>query len=150
MKYLDIVNRSFQSFVAGETFSFERRIGKREINTFAALSGDRALLHMDDSYAATTGYGKRIAHGQLVAAPISTMAGHLVPGKRGVLLEVRSSFVSPVYPGDLLTYTGTIVHISPGTQTLKIDVLVTNKEGMIVLKGAYTAKVLPDNGTEVT
>ena len=142
MEKIDIVDRPFSSFRVGENASFVKEITDEEIALFAALSGDRNQLHMDESYAANTRFGRRIAHGLLVAAPISTMAGHLLPGKRCLLLEVRSRFVRPVFPCDRLTYRGTIAHISPATRVIKVEVDVTNQEGIVVLKGTYEGQVL--------
>ena len=148
MEDIDIVDRHFSSFHVGEYASFAKEITNEEIELFAALSGDRNDLHMDKYYAATTQYKRRVAHGLLAAAPISTLAGHLLPGKRCLLLEVSSRFVRPVFPGDRLTYRGTVTHISPATKVLKVEVEVTNQEGMAVLKGTYQAQVLHDSHDE--
>ena len=144
MEKIEIVDRDVHSFSVGERASFVREITCKEIALFASLSGDRNQLHTDESYAATTPYKKPIAHGLLVAAPISTLAGHLLPGKRCLLLEVRSRFVRPVFPGDRLMYQGTITRISPATGVLKVQVEVTNQEGAVVLKGTYDGQVLAD------
>ena len=144
MGKIDIVDRSLSSFRVGERASLVREITGEDIALFASLSGDRNQLHTDESYAATTPHEKPIAHGLLVAAPISTLAGHLLPGKRCLLLEVRSRFIRPVFPGDKLTYRGVITQISPAIRVLVVEVEVTNQEGAVVLRGRYTGKMLAD------
>ncbi len=78
-----------------------------------------------------------------MAAPLSTMAGHFLPGRLCVLIDMRSSFVQPVYSGDTLTYRGKVTQISAAVQVLKVDVEVTNQDGVAVLRGGYKARVMP-------
>lgn len=148
MKNPDVADRSFRSFQVGERVSFTREITEEDITRFAELSGDQNPLHTDEAHAARTRFGRRVAYGMLTACPISTMAGHLLPGKRCLLLEVRSQFLQPVFAGDRLTYTGTIVQIVEAIQVLKVQVEVTNGEGAVVLKGFYNGQVLPDRHAE--
>jgi acyl dehydratase len=145
LKNIDIVDRSFSSFRVGECASFEKEFVVEEIERFAVLSGDWNDLHMEESFAATTRYKNRIAHGLLVAAPISTLAGHLLPGKHCLLLDVSSRFTSPVFPGDRLTYQGTIIRMSPATQVIKVEVEASNQDGTVVLRGTYQAQVLQNS-----
>ncbi len=142
MKKLEVVDRPFSSFRVGEQASFVKEITEEEIDRFAELSGDSNPLHADEAYASRTRFGRRVAHGLLTAAPISAMAGHLLPGKRCLLLEVRSRFLKPVYPGDRLTYRAEITQISVATRVLKVQVEVTNQESVPVLKVSYDAQVL--------
>ena len=145
MRSLAIHDRPFDSFSVGEAASFTKTISDADIESFASLSWDRNPLHTDNSYASATRYGRRhsTAHGMLVAAPLSTMAGHFLPGRRCVLVEMRSSFVHPVYPGDTLTYRGEVTQISAAVQVLKVDIEVTNQDGVAVLRGRYKAQVMP-------
>ena len=146
---LEVVDRPFSSFRVGDSVSFEREITAEEVEHFAQLSGDRNPLHTDPAYAAATRYKRQVAHGLLVAAPVSTLAGHLLPGKRCVLLEVRFQFVHPVFPGEKLRYEATIQHVSAGTRVIQVKVQATNREGTVVLKGTYQGQVLPESREEV-
>ena len=148
MEDIDVIDRPFPSFTVGETASFVREITPEDVAAFAALSGDRNPLHVDESYAAAAGYERRIAHGLLVAAPISTLAGHFLPGRRCLLLEVSSRLLRPVFPPDQLTYRGTIIQVSPAARVLKVKVDVTNQAGIPVLTGAYIGRVLQTRGDE--
>lgn len=138
---LELVDRPLESFHVGESASLTRTITTKEIIRFAELSGDWNDLHTRRSHAMGAGYKNQVAHGQLVGAPISALAGHLLPGKYSLLLEVHYRFLHPVFPGDRLTYRGTITHISLATKVLRVDVTVTNQEGVEILKGSYLDKV---------
>ena len=142
MDLLDVNDRTFESLVVGETASLTKDITGQAVARFVELSGDDNPMHVDEAYAQSTPFRGRIAHGQLVAAPISALAGRFLPGKRGLLLEVRAQFVQPVAIGDRLTYRGVIAHRSEATRTIKVRVEVTNQDGIAVLRGSYESRVL--------
>jgi len=147
---MDFTDRALDNFTVGETASFTFEIGTDAIEEFTCLSGDYNPLHVDANYASRTAFGRCIAHGQLIAAPISKLAGHFLPGRRCLLLVVRSRFLHPVFVGDRLVYRGTLAHISIATQVMKVQVEVTNQEGIVVLRGTYEGQVLSDSGKEGT
>lgn len=47
----------------GDTASVEKTISDEDIVAFARVTGDEQPLHLDDAFAATTRFKKRIAHG---------------------------------------------------------------------------------------
>jgi 3-hydroxybutyryl-CoA dehydratase len=51
-----------------------------KIRLFAQACGDNKSIHLDDAYAATTRFGRRIAHGMLTASLISAVPGNDLPG----------------------------------------------------------------------
>ena len=52
------------------------------VRAFADVSGDHNPVHLDDAYAATTVFGRRIAHGMIVGSFISAvLANELEPKK---------------------------------------------------------------------
>ena len=70
------------------------------IETFGAASGDRNPIHFDESYAAQTRFGTRVAHGMLTASFISAIIGNELPGPGSIYVAQTLSFQAPVYPGD--------------------------------------------------
>jgi NAD(P)-dependent dehydrogenase (short-subunit alcohol dehydrogenase family)/acyl dehydratase len=67
---------------------------------FAQASGDRNPLHVDESFARTTPYGRCIAHGALVTiAALGTVEAQLL--QRVERLDIR--FRQPVLPGEAYT-----------------------------------------------
>ena len=55
----------------GETAEYTRTISEADILGFAKISGDHAPIHVDEAYARTTAYGRRIAHGALMMGLLS-------------------------------------------------------------------------------
>ena len=47
------------------------QITDEKIRLFAEASGDNNSIHLNEAYAATTRFGRRIAHGMLTASLIS-------------------------------------------------------------------------------
>lgn len=61
------MTKYFDDFAIGEVHeSGGRTITETDIVNFAGLSGDFSPLHMDEEFAKTTPFGRRIAHGTLV------------------------------------------------------------------------------------
>jgi NAD(P)-dependent dehydrogenase (short-subunit alcohol dehydrogenase family)/acyl dehydratase len=82
--------------------SFTVRVEAEDVRRFAALSGDHNPLHVDAAYAATTEFGRPIAHGALLAGFVSRILGMHIPGRRSVILSMNLRFPKPVlYPAEL-------------------------------------------------
>jgi acyl dehydratase len=78
-----------------------RRITQVEIDTFAAVSGDHHPQHVDATWAASSMFGERVAHGMLV---LSCAAGlvPLEPERVVALRHVDATFKRAVRPGDAI------------------------------------------------
>jgi 3-hydroxybutyryl-CoA dehydratase len=95
----------------GEEASFTKPVTERDLLLTAEITGDHDPLHVDEAYAATTAYGRRIAHGALVLGLLSTTASTIAHraianGAEGVPVSLgydRVRFLRPVFIGDTLT-----------------------------------------------
>jgi 3-hydroxybutyryl-CoA dehydratase len=119
----------------GDTASLTKTITDADIRAFAELSGDRNPIHLDDEYAATTRFGRRIAHGMLAASLISTVLGTELPGTGTVYLSQNSRFVAPVYPGDTVTARVTIKSIRDDKPIVTLETICENQRGEVLIKG---------------
>jgi len=111
------------------------------IETFAQLSGDTNPIHLDEAYAATTPFGKRIAHGILSASVISATLANQLPGQGTIYLGQSLRFKKPVYVGDTLTATVTVTAYREEKKIATLDTRVTNQEGVLVIEGEATVLV---------
>lgn len=82
----------------GETFRFEKTLSEADVEAFARASGDTNRLHLDEAFAAKTRFGRRIAHGTLVAGVVSATLARL-PGTV-IYLSQTTEFVGPVDLGE--------------------------------------------------
>jgi acyl dehydratase len=121
-----------------------RRVTRADIAAFAELSGDHTALHRDDAYAATTPFGRVIAHGALNLA-VATGLAYSLGIFEGTVLAVRSmevAFDRPVFPGDALGLELTVTARDPRPRVdrghVSFRVLLRNQEGRTVLSGIWT------------
>lgn len=57
------LGKSFEQLEIGEEASFSKTISETDIYLFASISGDFNPAHMNEDYAKTTKFKRRIAHG---------------------------------------------------------------------------------------
>jgi len=90
----------FEDLAVGMEANYAKKITNDDVLAFANLVGDTNPVHLDDSYAKTTRFKGRIAHGMLGASYISTAIASRLPGPGSIYLGQTLSFKVPVRPGD--------------------------------------------------
>ncbi|NGY59922.1 phenylacetic acid degradation bifunctional protein PaaZ [Lentzea sp. NEAU-D13] len=117
-----------------------REVTLEDIEHFASFTGDTFYAHMDsEAAAANPFFGGRVAHGYLV---VSFAAGLFVSPEPGPVLAnyglENLRFVTPTFPGDLLTVTLTAKQITPREDQeygeVRWDADVTNQKGESVAR----------------
>lgn len=84
------------------------RLSIDAVNRFAAASGDFSPLHMSESYARTTPFGKRVAHGACAAL---ACCGYFTPPPGCSPSALRAVFYNPLFPD--LDYDLDLAEMSP-------------------------------------
>lgn len=115
-----LASTAFEDIEVGQTASIEYLVDNDHVEIFSRLTGDASPLHTDDAYARRTRFRERIAHGLLVAAPLSTLVGMLLPGRLATLMGVDINFSNPVPPGSRLILRGEVKHKSEATRGLVV------------------------------
>ena len=126
----------------GDTFSTSRLVTDEIIRKFAELSGDYNPIHLDEEFAKTTRFGKRIAHGMLSGAFISAVLGNEFRERKIVYLSQTMKFVAPVFIGDTVTATGTVTHIRDDNNIVTLETVCTNQNGETLVKGEAAVMIL--------
>jgi 3-hydroxybutyryl-CoA dehydratase len=93
----------------GDKFSTERLVTDELVRKFAEVSGDHNPIHLDEEAAKKTRFGRRIAHGMLSGAFISAVLGYEFSERRIVYLSQTLKFTAPVFIGDTVTATATVL-----------------------------------------
>lgn len=127
----------------GDRFSTSREVTDELIRKFAEVSGDFNPIHLDDEFAKTTRFGKRIAHGMLSGAFISAVLGYEFRERKIVYLSQTMKFVAPVFIGDTVTATGTITYIREDKNIVTLETVCTNQNGDITTTGEAMVMILP-------
>lgn len=101
MSYLQ--NRTYGEIEIGQQASYKKTISERDVVLFAELSGDINPLHLDESYAESTIFQGRVAHGMHIGALVSAAIALELPGPGSIYLSQTLSFRRPVKIGDTIT-----------------------------------------------
>ena len=120
-----------------------KSVSQDQINGYASVSGDGNLIHLDPEFAASSSFGRIVAHGMLVLAFISEMLTQSF-GKSWMesgRLKVR--FRAPVYPGeDVLVYGRvTTVVAEEGGRLIQCEVGCRKPDGQEVITGEASVVV---------
>jgi len=95
-------------------------ITAEKIDTFAELTGDKNPIHVDEEFAKTTMFGKRIAHGALSASLISAVLGNDLPGPGAVFVELNLRFRRPAFIGDEVVAVAEVAEINARNGRVKM------------------------------
>lgn len=121
----------------GKEGRFSKTISESDIYGFAGITGDFNIVHINAEEAKTSIFGKRVAHGMLVASFFSTVIGTIMPGSGTVYLEQDSKFIKPVYIGDTISVYVSVHELLPENKVkLRTEAYNQNKE-MVVKGMAY-------------
>ena len=111
-----------------------------KIETFAELTGDYNPIHMDAEYAATTPFGRRIAHGALSASLISAILGNDLPGPGAIFTELNMRFRKPAFIDDEIVAHAEVVEIKEKYGLVKMKVSCS-VNGKIIIRGTASVMV---------
>jgi 3-hydroxybutyryl-CoA dehydratase len=120
---------------AGDTASLARTVTEEDIDLFGRVTGDTNPVHFDEDFAARTRFGRRIAHGMILAGHISAVVGTVLPGPGVIYMSQTLSFKAPVYPGDTITSTVEVTRVREDKPIITLRTTCSNQEGVLVLDG---------------
>ena len=119
----------------GDTAEITRTIDEASVRWFAGVTGDSNPVHLDEGYAAATPFGRRIAHGMLVAGTISAVLGTRLPGPGAVYLGQTLQFRAPVFLGDAITARVEVIKVREDKPVITLRTTCTNARGEVVIEG---------------
>jgi acyl dehydratase len=90
----------------------ERSFKQEDFDCFARLSGDANPIHVDPGFAATTRFGRTVAHGMLLVTVLRGLVARLAPGAR--VAEQAVMFPAPTFSGEPLSFTATVTGSATG------------------------------------
>ena len=123
------------SLKVGDAAEMQKTIADEDVRAFAELTGDRNPVHLDEEYAATTRFGRRIAHGMLSASLISAVLANELPGRGTVYLSQTLRFTAPVFPGDTVTARVVVRAVREDKPVVTLETFCTNQRGERVVEG---------------
>lgn len=139
---------TYDEITIGQKECFSVTITGEMQDSFRDITGDVNPLHASSQYAKEKGHKDRVVFGMLSASLLSTLAGVYLPGERSIIQSVSVKFRKPVYIGDTLTVEGVVSDKIDSVSTIVVKVLMTNRDGVKVLKGEMQIGVQDDYGSE--
>ena len=130
-KYLEY---TFDEIDIGLTKEFQITITESMVNNFANISGDFSPIQIDEEYAKSTIFQKRIVHGMLLAF-LSRMQGMYLPGKHALYFSQNLEFHNPCFINDKIKISSIVIDKSESTKILKIESKITNQNDKLLLHG---------------
>lgn len=137
--------RFFSEFEVGQVYqSGGRTVTEADVVLFAGLSGDYNPLHTDATFAASTPFQQRVAHGMLAAA-ISTGLGQtlgIFEGTTLALLGQTFEYKAPVFFGDTIRLRLTVDSVTvssrggKGVVVFRSDIL--KQDETVAVSGTWT------------
>jgi phosphate butyryltransferase len=128
-------NHVFDELVLGDAASLSHQVTQRDIDLFAAATGDVNPAHVDPAYAATDMFHHIIIHGMWGGGLISAVLGTKLPGPGTIYLGQTLRFHHPVGIGDTVTAKLTVTEKRPEKGDVMLDCLCTNRDGVTVISG---------------
>lgn len=133
----------FDDFALGDRFEGPARtLTEPHFFAFASLTGDSHPIHYDVTYAAAHSFGKRVAHGLLLAS-LTAVGGTELSGafveSMIAFLGQSTTFKKPVFIGDTVTPIVEVSELAPKQErgVLKFRVSLINQDGDEVLEGEH-------------
>ena len=134
-------NYTYDEISIGQTASYSKSISEKDIQLFAAVSGDVNPVHLDAEFAAGTRFKERIAHGMLTGAIVSAALALELPGPGTIYLGQTLRFRLPVKIGDEVTVKLEVTEKRDDKKIVTLDCKAINARGKTVASG--TAEVMP-------
>jgi acyl dehydratase len=126
---------SLDEIKVGLKKKFHVTITESMLNDFAKLSGDYNPLHMNEEYASSTSFKKRICSGMFLASFFSRLVGMYLPGKHALHISQSSNFINPCFIDEKITVEGEVVDKSLATKIIKLKTTITNESGKTIIDG---------------
>lgn len=127
----------------GQRSVFTKTISESDIYLFAGLTGDFNPIHVDREYARQTSFGRRAAHGFLVAAMVQPCMTELTtPG--GVSLNYNFSMKAPVFIGDTITASAEVIQKREDKPIVTLAIRCQKQDGTLCVEGTALIYMISD------
>jgi len=131
----DLNELSYNDISIGQQESFIIKITESMVEKFSNLSGDLNPLHMDNEFAESSLFKKRIVHGMLLSSFFSRLIGMKLPGKNALYFSQTLNFRSPCYIDDEIKVVGKVIEKSDSTQIITVSTSIFNKSKICLIDG---------------
>lgn len=144
--FIDMAKRPHMDcYAIGDTADFAKTVSEYDIYGFAGIVGDFYAVHLNEEYAKSTRFERRIAQGSLSVGFLSTVMGYMArkaPSPGAVSYRYDITFNAPVFIGDTVTARLTLEEKDEERNVCAFAADVTRQDGVVVASGKTYLKVL--------
>jgi acyl dehydratase len=119
----------------GDTARRTRRVEHKDIELFAALTGDLNPIHFDPELAARSRFGGIVVQGGVTSGLLNALVAQDLPGPGSVFLHTDWNYRAPVRPGDLITAEARVIELRDDKPIYSLLTTIRNQDGTVVLDG---------------
>lgn len=119
--------------------SLTKTITDYDVKMMANIIADHNPIHLDETYAKSTIFGNRIAHGVFCNGLISAVLGNHLPGPGTIYLNQELRWVRPVFIGDTIT-AEVMVDKLENSDRVGLQTKCWNQDGKLVAEGHAKVK----------
>ena len=135
---------SFDEIEIGMQKNFKVNISENMLNEFGRNTEDYNPLHMNEKYASSTSFKKRVCSGMFLSSFFSRLVGMYLPGKHALHISQSLNFVNPCFIGETITVGGKVIGKSAATKIIKLETTITNESGKRIIDGKAQVIVRDD------
>lgn len=129
----------------GQRAERTKTITDEDVEAYARITGDRNPLHFDESFAAGTRFGRRVAQGGITAGMLNALVAMDLPGPGTVFMSQSITYRAPAYIGDTLTARAEVISLKPDKPVCQLRFEIVNQEDKTLLEAeAWTYTLRPD------
>lgn len=133
-------SRTIEDLHVGQSASFSKTVTETDVAFFAAISGDFNPVHVDEVWARSSAFGRRVAHGPLTLALSAGVLGMELPGVGTIAVSNHIDYRRPVYIGDTVTARAEVAELDTERRRVTMALTWTNQDGELVAEGHAVVK----------
>ncbi len=115
------------------------------VEAYAHLIGDLNPVHLDESAAAASMFGRRIAHGMLLSSYFSAILASTLPGPGTIYLRQSVVFRKPVYVGDTVEFCVEVQEVDTTRRRAVLATTCSRSDGVLAIDGEAYVWLPPED-----
>src|SRR6266516_7109284 len=134
LQFKQQLKTAFDAMYVGQTFTFRRTFTEGDVALFCGVTGDYNPYHIDQTFAESTWFGRRIIPGLLTASMITHIGGMI--GFLATGMEFQ--FTSSVYIGDTITCVVTVQEKDEEKRVVRATATFVNQDSAEVVRARFS------------